>query len=43
METNKWVIEQEQVGTRLDKFLLEQMPDVSRTRIQQWIIITQPK
>ena len=37
METNKWVIEQEQVGTRLDKFLLEQMPDVSRTRIQQWI------
>ena len=37
METNKWIIEQEQVGTRLDKFLLEQMPDVSRTRIQQWI------
>ena len=37
METNKWIIEVEQVGTRLDKFLLEQMPDVSRTRIQQWI------
>ena len=27
METNKWIIEEEQVGTRLDKFLLEQMPD----------------
>ena len=37
METNKWIIDVEQVGTRLDKFLLEQMPDVSRTRIQQWI------
>ncbi|MDD6467810.1 MAG: RluA family pseudouridine synthase [Erysipelotrichaceae bacterium] len=37
MEENKWMIEPKQVSTRLDKFLLENIDDVSRTRIQQWI------
>ena len=29
--------QQSQVGLRLDKFIVQQMPDYSRTRIQSWI------
>lgn len=36
-EIYDWVIEHEDVGTRIDKFLAEQFSEWSRTQIQQWI------